>query len=69
MDAQMRTLDFTARKKAFDEVQAILADELPMIYTIAPLASAAARPNIGNLRPSVMTPFRLTWNIEELFLH
>ncbi len=68
MDEQMRTLDFAARKKAFDEVQAILADELPMIYTIAPLASAAARPNIANLRPSVMTPFRLTWNIEELFL-
>jgi peptide/nickel transport system substrate-binding protein len=68
MDTQMRTLDFTARKQAFDQVQVILADESPMIYTVAPLAAAAARPNISNLRPSVMTPFRLTWNIEELFI-
>ena len=37
MDAQMRTLDFAQRKKYFDEVQVILAEELPMIYTLAPL--------------------------------
>ena len=29
MDAQMRTLDFAQRKKCFDEVQVILAEELP----------------------------------------
>ena len=29
MDAQMRTLDFAQRKKYFDEVQVILAEELP----------------------------------------
>jgi peptide/nickel transport system substrate-binding protein len=69
MDGQMRVLDFAARKKAFDEVQAILAEEQPMIYTIAPAASAATKPNVANLRPSVMTPFRLSWNIEELFIH
>jgi peptide/nickel transport system substrate-binding protein len=67
MDAQTRTLDFAARKKAFDEVQMILADELPMIYTVSPTVTAAARETIGNLRPSVMTPYRLTWNIEELY--
>jgi peptide/nickel transport system substrate-binding protein len=68
MDAQMRTLDFTQRKKAFDEVQAILAEELPMIYTVSPFAFAAIRSDIGNARPSVLTPYRVTWNIEELFL-
>jgi peptide/nickel transport system substrate-binding protein len=67
MDAQMRTLDFATRKKAFDEVQAILADELPMIYTVSPFACSAARENIANIRPAVMTPYRLTWNIEELY--
>src|SRR4029077_6817458 len=67
MDAQMRTLALAERKKSFDEVQAILAEELPMIYTVAPFASAAIRPDIGNVRPSVLTPFRLTWNLEELF--
>jgi peptide/nickel transport system substrate-binding protein len=67
MDAQMRTLDFAQRKQAFDEVQAILAEELPMIYTISPFSYAAIRSDIGNLRPCVLTPFKLTSNIEELY--
>jgi len=67
MEAQMRTLDFAQRKKAFDEVQAILAEELPMIYTISPFAYAAIRPDVANLRPSILTPYRVTWNLEELY--
>jgi peptide/nickel transport system substrate-binding protein len=67
MDAQMRTLDFAQRKKAFDEVQMLLAEELPMIYTISPFACAAIRSDVGNLRPSLATPHRLTWNLEELY--
>ena len=67
MDAQMRTLDFAERKKAFDEVQAILAEELPMIYTVSPFAYAAIRSDIGNVRPSALTTYRVTWNIEELY--
>jgi peptide/nickel transport system substrate-binding protein len=66
MDAQMRTLDFAQRKKYFDEVQVILAEELPMIYTVAPFAAAAIHPDIANLRPAVLSPYHLTWNIEEL---
>ncbi len=67
MEAQMRTLEFAARKKAFDEVQTILAEQLPMIYTLSPVAYAAVRVEIGNLRPSALTPYRATWNLEELF--
>jgi len=67
MDAQMRTLDFAQRKKCFDEVQVILAEELPMIYTIAPLACGAIRSDVGNLRPAVLSPYHLTWNLEELY--
>jgi peptide/nickel transport system substrate-binding protein len=68
MDAQMRTLDFAQRKKCFDEVQVILAEELPMIYTVAPFACAAIRSDVGNLRPSVLSPYHLTWNLQELYL-
>jgi peptide/nickel transport system substrate-binding protein len=67
MDAQLRTLDFATRKKAFDEVQAILAEEMPMIFTVSPIACSAVRDNLANLRPAVMTPYRVTWNIEELY--
>ena len=67
MDTQMRTLDFTERKKLFDEVQVILAEQLPMIYTVAPFAAAALRPEVGNLRPAVLNSYHLTWNLEELY--
>lgn len=68
MNAQLRTLDFVTRKKYFDEVQAILAEQQPMIYTVAPFHFAALRPDLVNLRPSVLTTYRLTWNIEQLAL-
>jgi peptide/nickel transport system substrate-binding protein len=68
MDAQMRTLDFAQRKKDFDEVQMILADELPMIYTVSPFTYSAIRAGMGNLRPSVLSPYHLTWNLDELYL-
>src|SRR5438552_13688180 len=67
MEAQMRTLDFAQRKKAFDEVQMILAEELPMIYTVSPFAYSAIRSDISNVRPSPLTTYRVTWNIEELY--
>ena len=67
MDTQMRTLDFAQRKKAFDEVQTILGEEMPMIYTVSPFSYAALRSGVGNTRPSVLTPYRVTWNLEELY--
>lgn len=67
MDDQMQTLDFQRRKKDFDEVQAIWAEELPMISIAAPAAAAAVRSNIGNVRPVVASAYHVTWNIEELY--
>ena len=66
MTAQMHTLDFAQRKKLFDEVQSILAEEQPMICVVAPFHFAAARSSVANLRPSVATPYSLTWNLQEL---
>jgi len=68
MDAQMRTLDFAARKKAFDEVQAIWAEQQPMIPIAGPIVSAAVRSDLANLRPAIVPPYYATWNIEELYL-
>jgi hypothetical protein len=48
-------------------VQVILADELPMIYTVSPFTYSAIRAGIGNLRPSVLSGYHLTWNLEELY--
>ena len=67
MDAQMKTLDFAERKKDFDEVQKILAEEQPMIFTVTPYYYAAARADIGNLKPTALSYYRVSWNAEELY--
>lgn len=68
MNAQLKTLDFTARKKLFDEVQAIMAEQVPLIYTVTPISYCAVNANIGNARPTVLSYYRATWNAEELYI-
>ena len=67
MNTQLKTLDFAARKKSFDEVQAIMAEQVPLIYTVAMNAYCAVRSDLGNVRPTVHHHNRLIWNIEELY--
>jgi peptide/nickel transport system substrate-binding protein len=67
MNDQMSTLDFQRRKKDFDEVQAIWAEEMPMICIAAPSTATAIRSNIGNVRPAIASAYHATWNIEELY--
>ncbi len=67
MNDQIRTLDTARRKKDMDEVQAILNDEMPLIFTIWPVSFSAYRSDIGNTRPTVLSYYRTTWNAEELY--
>jgi peptide/nickel transport system substrate-binding protein len=67
MSANLKTLDFAERKKTFDEVQAIMAEQMPMIPTVAMNAYSSVNNNIGNVRPIVHHHNRLIWNIEELY--
>jgi peptide/nickel transport system substrate-binding protein len=67
MNAQNKTLDFAERKKDFDEVQRILAEQQPLIFTVTPYYYAAARSDLGNLRPTALSYYRVTWNAEELY--
>jgi peptide/nickel transport system substrate-binding protein len=67
MDAQMKTLDYAERKKYYDEVQEILAEEQPMIFTVTPMYYAAIRSDIGNVRATPLQLNRSTWNGEELY--
>ena len=68
MNAQLKTLDFAARKKLFDEVQGIMAEQVPLIYTVTPVSYCAVNANIANTRPTVLSYYRATWNAEELYL-
>lgn len=67
MDDQMQTLDLSKRRKDFDEVQEILADEQPLIFTVTPMYYAAIRNDVGNVRATPLSYYRVTWNAEELY--
>jgi len=67
MNAQLKTLDFAERKQHYDEVQAIMAEQVPLIFTVAMNAYSAADKRLGNLKPTPHHHNRLVWNVEELF--
>jgi peptide/nickel transport system substrate-binding protein len=67
MNLQLKTLDFTERKRYFAEVQQILGEQLPMISIVASQAYGVVDNRLANLRPSLAASLRVTWNMEELY--
>jgi peptide/nickel transport system substrate-binding protein len=67
MDAELKTLDYAERKKDYDEVQQIMGEQQPMIFTVIPVFYAATRTNIGNVRATALDYYRVSWNAEELY--
>ena len=68
MDDQMQTLDLARREKDMFEVQDILAEQQPMIFTVTPIYYAAIKSDIGNVRATALSLYQVTWNAEELYL-
>jgi peptide/nickel transport system substrate-binding protein len=68
MSAQLKTLDMDERVKHYHEVQALLAEQQPMIFIASMRAFAAVRNDMQNVRGSVLDPNRILWNIEEVWL-
>jgi peptide/nickel transport system substrate-binding protein len=60
---QAQEMDHAARKKTFDEIQAVMADEMPLVPHR--LASRDHRVNqrVGNYVPSSILPFSM-WNAD-----
>ena len=65
MQQQASTLDASARKQLFDEVQTIMAEQQPFLFLVARHLIVAAKTDIGNLKPALLPDFVL-WNCEEL---
>ena len=61
---QMRSLDPEHRKACFDEVQSIVAEQLPVIDLVVPHALLGAHERVLNLKPSPFT--HALWNSYEL---
>ena len=65
MEQQLGTPGFAQRKKLYDRVQEILAENQPMIFLASPHILAGAKNSIGNFHPAVLEPYVL-WNLEQL---
>jgi peptide/nickel transport system substrate-binding protein len=66
--AQLKTLDFKERKRIYDEIQMILSEQQPMIFTASMRAFSGVRNDMQNVRASTLDPNRVLWNIEEVWL-
>jgi peptide/nickel transport system substrate-binding protein len=67
MEQQMDASNSEQRKKLYDRVQEILAEQQPMIFLASPDILAGAKNTIGNFHPAVLEPYVL-WNVEQLYL-
>ena len=61
----MTSVDQPARKKAFDEIQKIFAEHLPVLYFVAPRLFMGTSARVGGLTPSILRP-QLLWNVERM---
>jgi peptide/nickel transport system substrate-binding protein len=64
---QAQTTDHAERKRLFNEIQGIIAQEMPIMPVTSRHIVSAANENVGNFVPSGILPFSL-WNADRLFI-
>jgi peptide/nickel transport system substrate-binding protein len=67
MAEQAKTMDRASRKKVFDRVQQIMAEQMPVIPLATRNMVTAARQRVGHVKPGILWDY-LLWNAEELYL-
>ncbi len=63
---QMTSTDSAERKRLYNRVQEIVAEELPIIPLVSPHILVGAHRRLGNVQPAVLAPYAL-WNAEQLY--
>ena len=66
LNQQLVTLDYKKRKRIYDEVQAIIANNLPFIFLASPNVLVGAAKQVANFHPASLEPYVL-WNADELY--
>jgi peptide/nickel transport system substrate-binding protein len=66
MEQQLSTIRPKERKKLYDNVQAIVAKQLPIICLASPNLLVGAKKSIGNFQPAILDHATL-WNVEQLY--
>ncbi len=67
MEQQLATAGYAQRKKLYDRVQEILAENQPMVFLASPDILVGAKNSIANVYPAILEPYVL-WNVEQLYL-
>jgi peptide/nickel transport system substrate-binding protein len=66
MKAQLAERDPAARRRLYDRVQEIVAEQRPLIPLVTPDVLVGAKGDLGNLKPAVLDD-HLLWNADELY--
>jgi len=66
MQKQMVQLNYKERKKLYDQVQEIIAANLPYVFLATPNILVGAKKSLANFKPAILEPTTL-WNVEELY--
>ena len=61
----MGSVDQAERRRAFDNIQKIFADQLPAIYFVAPRLYMGVSTRVSGMRPSILRP-QLLWDAEHM---
>ena len=67
MNRQLTTTNYAQRKRLYDQVQEIVAKELPVICLVSPHILVGAKDRVGNFHPAILEPYAL-WNVEQLYI-
>jgi hypothetical protein len=62
----MVTRNYPDRKRMFDRVQELLAENLPVIPLVSPHVLVGARQSLARFQPALLDHNTL-WNIDELY--
>ena len=54
------------RKRLYDRVQELVAEELPIVPLVSPNVLVGAKDALANFRPAILDHYTL-WNADELF--
>ncbi len=67
MQQQMITLNYEKRKRLYNRVQQLIAENLPFVFLATPNVLAGAKAQVGNFHPAVLDHYTL-WNADQLYL-
>jgi peptide/nickel transport system substrate-binding protein len=66
MRRQLVTVRYEERKKLYDRVQELVAENLPVICLVGPNILVGAKEGLGHFLPALLDPHAL-WNVDQLF--